>query len=455
MSDEWDDDDFGTFESATDVKSPSGSETSSSVSSSATPAWLLAAQSSPQITKPAPSTEVKSDSLGVEPSQPSKPTSALPLSVVSDKKNEFPTQSDRFATWNQTDTLGGGDFDALKTGPDTSASEKPSLPADATFDDIFNIASNIKPASFSEPSPQIEDKKPLLTSDVSTQSEEDRESDKILELRSRLDTALALKEQTEKSLEELREELAKIIKETKEEREKREQENEGENAKMREEYEKRVKQLQEESEKLAGSLTEEYTALAREAASEQKNEYTKGLEDVLAKCLGVLDQQSATLSNKLSDATNSCKSEFNDAVNTSKEELKDFVTSHCDETLRKCTEVRDDFEKYLQEKILSESEKQQVIDQKCKREALDELMSSFKKEMEESLREERRKNTEATRIAVEESRRMILESVQQEEKNNQILREKHTMALKMLLTSSQEHLRHLTEGLSSELAQDT
>uniref|UniRef100_H2XT79 Transforming acidic coiled-coil-containing protein C-terminal domain-containing protein n=3 Tax=Ciona intestinalis TaxID=7719 RepID=H2XT79_CIOIN len=245
MTDNWDDDDFGTFESA-DLNKGSAPSSATVNTSTNLPAWLLEAQAKPPISPTHQRDEPNHTAKASNYEQLSLPTS---VASIFDSTNTSVTSEE--AT---------GD-----TGHDTvSATIASPAVTEYAFNAVFSDATSAHSTLSTEEKGSVFVKKEK----EKKAEEQKKESDLVVQLRGQLDSAMALKEQSEMSLNELREELNHKVEELNKKIKRKEEEHSIMMMQLEEKKSKELEQLQQSSENTMREVTEQYTTLCNQVAAD-------------------------------------------------------------------------------------------------------------------------------------------------------------------------------------------
>nr|CAB3228472.1 trichohyalin [Phallusia mammillata] len=465
MADDWDDDDFGTFESA-DVGSPIGSTVSSS--SSSAPAWLLTPQAQQQVTA-SPSSSEQHDKEAqpvaeqhdkeltiITNNQVDKPSIGQNVLETVMEENQQKSSGDNLNSEKpQESNLFEGIDQATQGNDETTSSIPKPTDTDDAFADIFGSDEQLTGTS--------NDKTMGNTSNVIAQVALpppnkpviENESQIVAELKSKLDNALILQRQAEKITSEIQEEFANTVKELNDDIELKEAKHRKEVEVLNQQKNEEIEQVKDEAQQSMKALTEQYTNLCSQIAKEQQLQFEKQLGEITKKCVELLELQQSTIDNRIAEEVAKRSSVVDELLDTCKRDVKEFVTSQCDDVVDRCFNASQIVEQHLKERIVEVIEIQRKVDLQSKEDAMQELTKMHKEETKRLMSEESSKFNDATRRAVQEAQRSVQDSVKQQHEQAKRTQGRHLLALKMLLTSSQEHLRHLTEDAASPTDEDS
>uniref|UniRef100_H2Z319 Uncharacterized protein n=1 Tax=Ciona savignyi TaxID=51511 RepID=H2Z319_CIOSA len=442
MSDNWDDDDFGTFESA-DVNELKSSTSSSLNKPTHLPAWLLEAQ-----TSSTPPTSAIHESTGA---------------AVAKHLEKSPGKVE------ETDALASKSVISLPGADKTEDESKhSSVVPEYAFGDIFSNAST-QPKPINTRSELMEEQRSEQEineelqwkqekSDEKMKKEKHRRDNKekernlVLELNNQLDSAIALKQESEKTLKEVQEKLDATVKELNDEMQRKEAQHRIDLQQLEEKRKKDIKLQREDSENTMKELTEQYTTLCKQVADEQKLQFEKHLLEITEKCCVMLGQQNESMTQLLIQQNSMFDDKLSDSLARCRSDLGHFLEDQMKMVEEKCSRATEDVVAAAKVQIDKELSKELEINAKSKQDLVEELTRTHKEQIRASLGEERERTDIIIKNTIEETRESVSRIARQERQELELSRERHLGALSILLTSSQEHLRHLRDDVTSNLA---
>ncbi|XP_078485215.1 uncharacterized protein LOC100177343 [Ciona intestinalis] len=426
MTDNWDDDDFGTFESA-DLNEGSAPSSATVNTSTNLPAWLLEAQA-----KPAISPTHQRDEL----SQPVKATNYEQLSLPSSVASIFDSTNTSVTSEEATGDTGHDTVPAVISAPAVT---------EYAFKAVFSDAASVPSVLSTEEKESVFVKK----KEEKKVEEMKKESDLVVQLRGQLDSAIALKEQSEMSLNELREELNHKVEEMNEKIKRKEEDHSVMMMQLEERKSKELKLLQESSENTMREVTEQYTTLCNQVAADQKLQFEKQLLEITEKCCTMLNQQNELMTQQMTKQQSIFDEKLSSAMKQCKDDLDLLVEERIKMVEDRCSSASEAAVDGVKVQIEEEFERERNFNAKSKRDLVAELTLKHKEELRASVEEERERGDVIKRSAIEETRKSILRIAREEQQEMELTRDRHLNAIGILLTSSQEHLRHLRDDVTS------
>lgn len=258
-------------------------------------------------------------------------------------------------------------------------------------------------------------------------------NDAIHKLQAELDAALIMKEQSEKSLETMKKELMELTVAKKNELDEKDHQLEEEISQLKQQHQLELAELTKLSEQTIQKLMSQNTEIWKTIEKEKSSECESVATSIVEKCVELMNQQHALLCKQLDESREKHEKSMKDSFENEQEILSKNVQTKLDEGKEN---IEEDLKKTLSENMHQEAKKLQKLHSQTLKEAMTKQQTHFEEALQSMLMKEREKFTETLKEAVNEAQSSTERELERRRMAEKSRMKTHNLSLKMLLSSA-------------------